>query len=573
MSQKEMKIGIYLAFLPRTVLRGHGLAVYVRELTIALARRADVRVVIACPTWLQAELQNYLSEHVPAGRIEILTLKRRTLALVLLDALRQLVAFIRLLLRPRRSRLLRWLAAGLNRTLIAAGSATNPFVQAIIVGVGLVVAPVLAGLAAILWLPAQLIRAGMKELFDSQVWKHLQTQRSPGTSDWRSVALAVRSRLVVPLKLDVAEIGFRIMEVERRNLVAATNKRKDIVVWLVPTAFWTEIQGLAAPYVLSVPDFMFREIPVKFAELSEMSTSIADQIQKVVSRATNFVTFSRTVAHSPLVESSVKNNSAITVIPHGTTNLDGHIRVMGQPLRSFAVDRFATQLITAYRNTHMQGSEYLRSFSFESAEFIFYAAQARPNKNLMTLLRAYAKALREKYIYQKLILTADLTRLPDVWKYLLDNRLEYDVIMIPQASESLLAALYYKATLAVCPSFFEGGFPFTFAEAMSVGTPALLARSDVVIETLESEPDLMSAMTFDPFDVDGLAEKLAWGIANRSGLLALEKPLYERLSKRSWDVVAEEYIDLFKGIIDVDQVVGSNLTKPNRITADSAAPP
>jgi glycosyltransferase involved in cell wall biosynthesis len=123
--------------------------------------------------------------------------------------------------------------------------------------------------------------------------------------------------------------------------------------------------------------------------------------------------------------------------------------------------------------------------------------------------------------------------------------------------------------LAVSPSLFEGGFPFTFAEAMSVGTPALLARNGVVVETLESEPDLMSAMTFDPSDVDGLAEKLAWGIANRSQLLALEMPLYERLSKRSWDVVAGEYVDLFKGIIDADRV--GSPKNPNRIVDSGPA--
>jgi glycosyltransferase involved in cell wall biosynthesis len=246
------------------------------------------------------------------------------------------------------------------------------------------------------------------------------------------------------------------------------------------------------------------------------------------------------------VERHFKDPGKIGIIPPGPNTLDHHIRIMDQPLRTSSVDKFANQLITGYRNTSLQHSEYLRSFDFESVQYMFYAAQPRPNKNFMTLLKAYAIALREKYIYQKLIITADLSELPELWKYLNDNRLQYDVIMMPRVSEPLLAALYYKAVVAICPSLFEGGFPFTFGEAMSVGTPALLARSGVVTEVLLTEPELMTAMTFDPFDVDELADKMSWAITHRAELLALEQPLYERLARRNWDAVAGEYLDLFK---------------------------
>jgi len=49
-------------------------------------------------------------------------------------------------------------------------------------------------------------------------------------------------------------------------------------------------------------------------------------------------------------------------------------------------------------------------------------------------------------------------------------------------------------------------------------------------------------MLFNPFDEFSVKEKIKWGLNHRNELLEMEKPIFERLSKRSWEQVAEEYI-------------------------------
>jgi glycosyltransferase involved in cell wall biosynthesis len=545
----DIKIGIYLAYPPRTAFEGEGLAQYIRQLAAALARRDDVRVVIGCPTWLKQDLRGFLTEHAAASRVEFLSLRRRMLAVVVATRLQQLGRRIRMR-RPRRpSRIRMRLQALLNRALISAGTATDPFAQTLFIGLGTILAPLVVIALSVLWLPVRIGRGIARRAKGSWLGAKIQSSPTPQTEKQRFASMrSLLDRIFDAVDVDFSDLVRDVLMVERTRLVDAINDRNDVSAWLVPTGFWPEAGGLTAPYVLCLPDMVPREVPVKFAELDPSRSKIVDEIDEVVAKAENFVTFSHAVAQSFIIERHLKDIDKIAVIPHGVNVLDRHIRLMGQALGTYSVDKFASQLIAGYRNTSLQGSEYLRSFDFDSVKFMFFAAQPRPNKNFMTLIKAYEKALRERYIYQKLIVTADLTSLPDVWKYVKDNRLEYDVIMMPRVSEPLLAALYYKATLAICPSLSEGGFPFTFGEAMSVGTPALLARSAVVAETLMAEPELMAAMTFDPFDVDELAEKMVWAASHRADLTALEQPLYDRLAKRDWDAVAGEYMTLFKRV-------------------------
>ena len=109
----------------------------------------------------------------------------------------------------------------------------------------------------------------------------------------------------------------------------------------------------------------------------------------------------------------------------------------------------------------------------------------------------------------------------------------------------VLAALNHLAICAVNPTFFEGGFPFTFSEAYSVGTPSVMGAIPVTLDKVIN-PKLRKHMLFDPTNIEDMVEKIDWAIHHRDELLMLQKPLYERIHSRTWEMVANEYLQVFE---------------------------
>jgi glycosyltransferase involved in cell wall biosynthesis len=93
---------------------------------------------------------------------------------------------------------------------------------------------------------------------------------------------------------------------------------------------------------------------------------------------------------------------------------------------------------------------------------------------------------------------------------------------------------------------FEGGFPFTFCEAFSVGTPSLLSNIPVIQEVTDNlSTELRARTLFDPYDSEDLKTKTIWALDHRAELLSLQQELYD--AHPTWDQVAAQYIDAIFG--------------------------
>ena len=66
-----------------------------------------------------------------------------------------------------------------------------------------------------------------------------------------------------------------------------------------------------------------------------------------------------------------------------------------------------------------------------------------------------------------------------------------------------MAAFSHLAVLAVNPTLFEGGFPFTFSEAYSVVTPSIISKIPVV-EDVVTDTYLQKRMLFNPYNLDDM---------------------------------------------------------------------
>jgi glycosyltransferase involved in cell wall biosynthesis len=163
----------------------------------------------------------------------------------------------------------------------------------------------------------------------------------------------------------------------------------------------------------------------------------------------------------------------------------------------------------------------------------------------MNLLKTYKILLREKLINIKLIVTADLYANPETKIFIEQNRLQNDVIQLYNVPSNVLAALNSRAICSVNPTLFEGGFPFTFLEAYTVGTPSVMGNIPMTSELIDDE-DLRKYMLFNPYSIKDMADKIEWAIKNKDILFKMQEKLYIKMKNRTWLNVAKDYIEVLE---------------------------
>ena len=296
-----------------------------------------------------------------------------------------------------------------------------------------------------------------------------------------------------------------------------------------------------------MPDVVLTEFPVGFACLmSEHSSQTLRNIEKSIKGAKHFVTYSEHIKWKTLVHEFHQDPDSITVIHHGTNTLSHLINLNGFGEQS----NFAKHsMCKSFVNSALSRMAIIKNDS--NVKFIFYSSQFRPNKNIINLLKAYQFLLKRKYIGIKLVLTGNIDNLADIGQFISDNNLNDDIICLYGLSEIELSSFYYLSELAVNPSLSEGGFPFTFSEALSVDTPVVMSRIPVSEEIITC-PHLRQEMFFDPYDWKDMAERILWALNNKETLLGMQKTLYQKLSERTWEDCANEYIELLDKISDVN---------------------
>ena len=271
-------------------------------------------------------------------------------------------------------------------------------------------------------------------------------------------------------------------------------------------------------------------------------------IEKALSSGSKYVTYSNAVKWSTLVDAFGVDPDDVSVIPHAPSRLNEWINIdAGSKSEQVRIQFCRNLLRSALRKS--TNHEYVSEFENCDFEYIFYASQFRPNKNLLTLLRAYEFLLRSRYLQIKLLLTGNPNEMKEVGDFIRERSLENDVICLPGLSVVELAACYKLSMLAVNPSLSEGGCPFTFTEAISVETPVVMADIPVTREVLGSSEDV-EVMLFDPYDWKDLARRVEWALENRETLLALQTPIFMGLAARTWRNVADEHVALLERVGD-----------------------
>lgn len=330
-------------------------------------------------------------------------------------------------------------------------------------------------------------------------------------------------------------------------MLKLANSMHHIKAWYCPTAFWPHFNNINAPRLVCVPDVVLSDYPIGFSEVGgNRFLQTFETVESTIYGAENFVVYSQHVKWNTLVSTYQKPASTIRVIHHAPNTLNQWITVSGfenpiETTTNYCRSLLSAALLKSKYYSHTDG------ISNTSLNFIFYASQLRPNKNVITLLRAFKNLTDSGAINHKLIITGNPEGLPAVNDFIMRNNLEGEVLCLHGLTAQELAACYKLATLAVNPSLSEGGCPFTFTEALSVDTPVVMARIPVTEEVL-TDPQLQEMTFFDPYDWQDLASRIEWALANRDELLAVQRKTYAQLAQRTWADVVDEHLQVLERI-------------------------
>lgn len=520
--------GIFIAYAPSIDLRTEGLGRYLASFLKAATDRGDAHFAILCPSWSREAVAALCAEaEISPEKYSLIGPQQTPL----------LYRIYRLLQRRRgakKPRTRSWpfrdrlylLAVAHGEWLKSRISSTRSFAAflSLVTYSAIWAIPIGAGVIG--------IRLARRVRSLAASWaRQIVKMANHGVKSMGLVSLsALRFKLYEGM-----------LERETALMVSNGNSRDDILAWYTPAAFWPAVADLKAPVLTCVPDVVLTEFPVGFAKLGGVPMQHAfETVASTIRRNKNFVTYSDHIKEGILVEKFGVNPATVRTIPHAPNDLSRSVTVTGFPDNEATGRAYAeTLLLGAIRKA--SNREYAATFNNPRIQFIFYASQFRPSKNITTLLRAYEWLLRRRNLSHKLILTG-FGHYESVRAFIHQHNLRSDVLCIHGLTEPELAACYKLADLAVSPSLSEGGMPFTFTEAISVGTPAVLADIDVTREVMV-DPALREVSLFNPYDWRVLGEKIEWAIQNRAALYDQQRKFYEDvLAKRSWADVVQEHL-------------------------------
>lgn len=515
------KYGIYLAYAPEQDIRNQGLG-RLLAFIISGAIENKTPLVLAYPKWYESEIRQLCDDHhINFDHIDTITTSGVPLLIRIKNAVEQFSkqkkrksGFIKHLLdvsiKSIGKVVIRWLGMSNLLSFILIGLVT---LSLFIILLPLMIA--VAILTSILLIAKKILSKILRR-------KYFRLLSSP----LRNLRRSMFAHQVFDM--------IRLQELTRLN--DKINKRADVSAWLIPTLFWPEISSIKAKKVVVAPDIILYDFPTQFN--TPLFGRTNQKIISTIGSADHFITYSSYVKEEHLQKPFGVSESKISVVPHGASDLSEYLK-----------KEDSLSILKKFQQDKLQADPYLANFNLDNIRYIFYSSQIRPHKNFLNLIKAYKILLREKFVNIKLITTANLNYDPEVSAYIEKHRLQNDVLSFYNVSSKVLAALNERAVCAVNPTLFEGGFPFTFLEAYTVGTPSIM--SDIPMTTeLIANSKLRDIMLFDPYSVRDMVDKIELGVRNHQQLFEMQNEVYQQMKQRSWADTAADYIKVLENVSD-----------------------
>lgn len=564
-----MRIGIFLGYGPQTNLRKEGLG---RALADNIKGFINGnKITIACPKWLKKSVVDLLEDHnidknmvsfittsfgaPPIWHVyELLTRKKgqRGLKKRIFTALLSLVikAGSKLAKSKTFVSFIFWIIIDLLLGILLLipvllvcfliGNIAFLFANNV-----RIITRIIIGLIILVMIAAVLLGLKIKEKNKEKNINKSSTEKKSSEKE-TSLPKKIKKFLKKYLPPDILVSPFQDMiDSASEELVRKINNtNSSIDVWYIPALFWPQVTSIRkAPIVLNAPDLVSEEFPIGFSSV-ESAVYGAMNCRNSLMGAKYFITYSEYLRKQLLINEYGKDENDCIAIPHSSASLYSYLKLDVNADNNFRTNKnfeeeYAKELLDSLH------------IGLRDERYIFYCSQSRPSKNLLTLIKAYEYLVRKRFNNIKLVLTCKIESDEQLEKYLDDNDLHENIVFCHNVSTAKLAALYYCADIVVNPTLYEGGFPFTFCEGMSVGTPSLMSRIPQVQEVLE--PAGLEEIMFDPFSWEDLANKIEYWLSKKEKLYEKELPLYSEMAKRTPEVVANDYVKAFEYFIKLDK--------------------
>jgi glycosyltransferase involved in cell wall biosynthesis len=176
-------------------------------------------------------------------------------------------------------------------------------------------------------------------------------------------------------------------------------------------------------------------------------------------------------------------------------------------------------------------------------EFVLYAGNVKPHKNLERLIEAFHLVHKRGLGHLKLVLIGD-----EISKYMALRRavhrhqLHQYVRFLGYMPEETLAVMYRLAGAFVFPSLYEG-FGLPPLEAMASGTP-------VVTSNLSSLPEVTgdAALLVDPYDPHAIADGIYQVVTDRGLSCDLRRKGLARARQFSWEQSVRRVREIYEQV-------------------------
>ncbi len=173
-------------------------------------------------------------------------------------------------------------------------------------------------------------------------------------------------------------------------------------------------------------------------------------------------------------------------------------------------------------------------------EFVLYAGNVKPHKNLERLIQAFDQVRKQGLDHLKLVLIGDeISKYAALRRAVHQHQLHKYVRFLGYLPEETLAVMYRLAGVFVFPSLYEG-FGLPPLEAMASGTP-------VVTSNVSSLPEVAgdAAMLVDPYDPEAIAEAISRVLTDEGLRRDLRQKGLARARQFSWEQSVRRVRDIY----------------------------
>jgi len=174
-------------------------------------------------------------------------------------------------------------------------------------------------------------------------------------------------------------------------------------------------------------------------------------------------------------------------------------------------------------------------------DFLLYAGNIKPHKNLERLIEAFHQLRHEGFDHLRLLIIGDeITKFAALRRAVHRYKLHKHVRFLGFVPDRTLAVLYRLASVFVFPSLYEG-FGLPPLEAMASGTP-------VVTSNVSSLPEVVgdAAVLIDPYDPAAIASGIRQALTNPSLRAELVARGLARSRAFSWTAAVQAVHDVYQ---------------------------